>query len=83
MRQLVVVPLLVCLLSASCSSDPQATYCDAVEEHQAALTPADLDDAGRQAIETAARAVGSQQTVAAMAAVEQHALDVCGTPLSR
>lgn len=145
MRQVAVVPLLVCLLATGCSGDPQVAYCDAVEEHQAALTeiaasedagalfgaldtyedlsakaprdiaddwaavidplralekaledagvdpssyaadapPADLDDAGRQAIEAAARAVGSEQTVTAMAAVEQHALDVCGTPLSR
>ncbi len=45
--------------------------------------PADLDDAGRREIEAAAREVGSEQTVTAMAAVEQHALDVCGTPLSR
>lgn len=45
--------------------------------------PADLDDKGRAEIEAAARAVGSEQTVSAMAAVEQHALDVCGTPLSR
>ncbi len=45
--------------------------------------PADLDDEGRKEIEAAAREVGSEQTVTAMAAVEQHALDVCGTPLSR
>lgn len=45
--------------------------------------PADLDKAGRREIEAAAREVGSEQTVTAMAAVEQHALDVCGTPLSR
>ena len=45
--------------------------------------PADLDDEARQEIEAAAREVGSEQTVTAMAAVEQHALDVCGTPLSR
>ena len=45
--------------------------------------PADLDDEGRTEIEAAAREVGSEQTVTAMAAVEQHALDVCGTPLSR
>lgn len=145
MRLLAVVPLLVCLLATGCSSDPQADYCDAVDEHQAALSdvaasddagaifgaldlyedlrdqaprdiaddwtevveplralekvltdegvdpstyaaddpPADLDDAGREDIAAAARAVGSEQTVAAMAAVEQHALDVCGTPLSR
>ena len=45
--------------------------------------PADLDDDARREIEAAAREVGSEQTVTAMAAVEQHALDVCGTPLSR
>lgn len=45
--------------------------------------PADLDDESRREIEAAAREVGSEQTVTAMAAVEQHALDVCGTPLSR
>ena len=45
--------------------------------------PADLDAEGRREIEAAAREVGSEQTVTAMAAVEQHALDVCGTPLSR
>lgn len=45
--------------------------------------PDDLDAAGRREIEAAAREVGSERTVTAMAAVEQHALDVCGTPLSR
>ncbi len=45
--------------------------------------PADLDAEGRREIEAAAREVGSERTVTAMAAVEQHALDVCGTPLSR
>ena len=45
--------------------------------------PADLDAGAREDIEDAAREVGSEQTVTAMAAVEQHALDVCGTPLSR
>lgn len=45
--------------------------------------PADLDETARKDIEAAAREVGSEQTVKAMAAVEQHALDVCGTPLSR
>jgi hypothetical protein len=44
---------------------------------------ADLDAEDRRAIEAAARRVGSEQTVTAMAAVEQHALDVCGQPLSR
>ena len=143
--RLLVVPLLACLLAAGCSNDPQADYCDAVEEHQESLTeiaadedagaifgaldtyddlrekaprdiaddwdavidplraleqvlsdhgvdpstyaaddpPADLDAGAREDIEAAAREVGSEQTVTAMAAVEQHALDVCGTPLSR
>lgn len=140
-----VVLLLLVPLAAGCAGDPQADYCDAVEEHQRALSdiaasedagalfgaldayddlreeaprdiaddwdavieplrrlervladngvdpssyaadapPADLDDEAREAIEAAAREVGSEQTVTAMAAVEQHALDVCGTPLSR
>ena len=43
----------------------------------------DALSAAREEIEAAAREVGSQRTVEAMAAVEQHALDVCGTPLSR
>ena len=51
--------------------------------YSAESPPADLDEEGRAEIEAAARAVGSERTVAAMAAVEQHALDVCGTPLSR
>jgi len=136
---------LVCVAVAGCSSDPQADYCEAVEEHQAGLSdvaasddagavldavddyeelaeqaprdiaddwsavlgplrtleealaahdvdpstyradepPAGLDADAREEIEAAARAVGAQRTVDAMAAVEQHALDVCGTPLSR
>ena len=136
---------LVCLAVTGCSSDPQADYCEAVEDHQADLSDvAASDDAGavfdalddyeelaeqaprdvaddwsavvgplrtleealdahdvdpstyradkppaglaadaRGEIEAAARAVGAQRTVDAMAAVEQHALDVCGTPLSR
>lgn len=145
MRLLALLPLLACLTVTGCSNDPQAAYCDAVEEHQTELSdiaasedpgalfdaldiyddlhdaaprdiaddwvavigplreleevlsgngvdpssyaadepPADLDDEGREAIEAAARTVGSERTVTAMAAVEQHALDVCGTPLSR
>lgn len=137
--------LLLLPLAVGCSGDPQADYCDVVEEHQRELSdiaasedpgaifdaldtyddlreeaprdiaddwdavidplrrleqvladngvdpssyaadqpPADLDDEGREAVEAAARDVGSEQTVTAMAAVEQHALDVCGTPLSR
>jgi hypothetical protein len=51
--------------------------------YSAEKPPADLDARARQDIEAAARKVGSEQTVTAMAAVEQHALDVCGTPLSR
>jgi hypothetical protein len=144
-RLLVVLPLLASLAVTGCSGEPQADYCDAVEEHQVSLSdiaaaddagaifgaldayedlqdkaprdiaddwaavigplrdleqvladngvdastyaadepPAGLDDEGREAIEAAARKVGSEQTVNAMAAVEQHALDVCGTPLSR
>ena len=136
---------LVCVAATGCSSDPQAAYCQAVEEHQADLSdvaasddagavfdalddyeelaeqappdiaddwaavveplrtleealdahdvdpstyradkpPAGLDADAREEIEAAARAVGAQRTVEAMSAVEQHALDVCGTPLSR
>jgi hypothetical protein len=144
-RLVVLLPVLASLVVTGCAGDPQEDYCEAVEEHQAALTevaasedpgalfgaldtyddlaakaprdiaddwaavieplreleaeledggvdpstyaaddtPADLDDAARKDIEAAARKVGSEQTVDAMAAVEQHALDVCGTPLSR
>lgn len=140
-----LVPLLVSTVLAGCSSDPTEDYCQAVEQHQEALSdaaasedtgalfevldtydelraeaPRDiaddwaavieplreledaLDDAGvdpstysadappddvsaedRAAIETAARRVGAERTVTAMGVVEQHALDVCGTPLSR
>ena len=136
---------LFCLAVTGCSSDPQADYCTAVEEHQADLSdvaasddagavfdalddyeelaeqaprdiaddwaavvgplrtleealdahdvdpstyradkpPAGLDADAREEIEAAARAVGAQRTVDAMSAVEQHALDVCGTPLAR
>ncbi len=135
----------VCLAATGCAEDPQADYCEAVEEHQADLSdvaasddagavfdavddyedlaeraprdiaddwaavvgplrsleealdahdvdpstyradkpPAGLDADAREEIEAAARTVGAQRTVDAMAAVEQHALDVCGTPLSR
>jgi hypothetical protein len=51
--------------------------------YSATQPPADLDDPTRKKIEAAAREVGSERTVEAMAAVEQHALDVCGTALSR
>lgn len=45
--------------------------------------PPSLSSEGRKEIEAAARAVGAKRTVEAMSEVEQHALDVCGTPLSR
>ena len=51
--------------------------------YRADKPPAGLDADAREEIEAAARAVGTQRTVDAMSAVEQHALDVCGTPLSR
>lgn len=51
--------------------------------YRADKPPAGLGADAREEIEAAARAVGAQRTVDAMAAVEQHALDVCGTPLSR
>lgn len=52
-------------------------------DYDAEEPPAGLDDQARAEIEAAAREVGSEETVRAMSAVEQHALDVCGTPLSR
>lgn len=52
-------------------------------DYDAEAPPAGLDEAARAEIEAAARQVGSEETVRAMSAVEQHALDVCGTPLSR
>lgn len=70
--------------------DPLHALEDVLDEHAVDATtysadepPAGLDDTARRDIEAAARAVGSERTVTAMAAVEQHALDVCGTPLSR
>ena len=51
--------------------------------YRADKPPAGLAADAREEIEAAARAVGAQRTVDAMSAVEQHALDVCGTPLSR
>ena len=143
--RLALVTVVAVVSATGCSRDPQAAYCDTVEEHQktltevaasddpgslldalppyreladdaprdveadwkqvvdaleglaAALEEADVDaseyDAAkppagvaaedRQAIERAAEELGSEATVSAMARVEQHALDVCGTPLSR
>ncbi|NPD06285.1 hypothetical protein HN031_16520 [Nocardioides sp. zg-1308] len=45
--------------------------------------PVGLDRHARRTIEAAARRVGSARAVEAMAALEHHARDVCGTPLSR
>jgi hypothetical protein len=47
------------------------------------VTPGELPDEDRRAIEAAARDLGEVRTVEAMAGIEQQALDVCGTPLSR
>ena len=47
------------------------------------VTPGDLPDGDRRAIEAAARDLGQRETVEAMGGVEQQALDVCGTPLSQ
>ena len=51
--------------------------------YDAERPPPGLAERDRKAIEAAARELGSEATVDAMASVEQHALDVCGTPLSR
>ena len=51
--------------------------------YDAERPPPGLADSDRKAIEEAARELGSEATVDAMTSVEQHALDVCGTPLSR
>ncbi len=137
--------LLASVLLGGCSDDPEAAYCETVEEHQRTLTeiaasedagtllealapyraladdaprdvaadwdqvvdalsalevaveeagvdpstydaaspPAGLAAADRDAVEQAAEELGSEATVSAMARVEQHALDACGTPLSR
>ena len=45
--------------------------------------PAGLTDDQRAAIEGAARDLGEPATVRAMTGIEQHALDVCKTPLSQ
>lgn len=44
--------------------------------------PADLDRADRAAIDAAATALVARDTATAMAGVQQHARDVCKTPLS-
>ena len=70
--------------------DPLHRLRDVLAEHDVdpstydgGAPPADLDPAARREIEAAARAAGSSQAVTAMGALEQQALDVCGTPLSR
>jgi hypothetical protein len=45
--------------------------------------PASLSPAQRRAIEGAGRDLGDEATVAAMAGIEQQALDVCKMPLSQ
>ncbi len=46
-------------------------------------TPTSLSPAQRRAIEGAGRDLGDEATVAAMAGIEQQALDVCKMPLSQ
>ena len=48
-----------------------------------AKTLEDLPTAQRRAIQGAARDLGDEATVSAMAGIEQQALDVCKTPLSQ
>jgi hypothetical protein len=48
-----------------------------------ATTPDELPGDARRSIEAAARDLGQRETVEAMGGIEQHALDVCQTPLSR
>ena len=45
--------------------------------------PAGVDPEERRRIDTAARVLGSQVTAAALAGLDQHARDVCGTPLTQ
>jgi hypothetical protein len=47
------------------------------------VTPQELPDDDRQAVESAARALGEAGTIDAMGGIEQQALDVCRTPLSQ
>lgn len=51
-------------------------------EYDAAHPPAGVSAAQQQAIATAATTLGSTKTLAALAAVQQQARDVCHTPLS-
>lgn len=72
-----VVAALAALETALADADVDPT------EYDAAEPPSGLAADQRDAIERAAEDLGSEATVGAMARVEQHALDVCGTPLSR
>lgn len=72
----VVVGALEGLQSALEDAGADASY-DA-EDPPEGLSPED-----RRAIERAADSLGSSRTLEAMSSVEQHALDVCKTPLSR
>ncbi|KRF35981.1 hypothetical protein [Nocardioides sp. Soil805] len=47
------------------------------------VTPEELAQDDRRAVESAARALGETATIKAMGGIEQQALDVCGTPLSQ
>lgn len=50
----------------------------ALEDLESAVDEGDEDE-----IQEASERLGARQTVEAMASLEQHALDVCGTPLAR
>lgn len=45
--------------------------------------PAEVDAEDRRRIDTAARVLGSQETAAALAGLDQQARDVCRTPLTQ
>lgn len=45
--------------------------------------PAEVDEDERRRIDTAARVLGSQETAAALAGLDQQARDVCRTPLTQ
>ncbi len=51
-------------------------------EYDPAEPPRGLTEADRGRIEAAAEEVASQETLTAMSGVEQHARDVCGTPVA-
>ena len=53
------------------------------EDYDAEDPPPGVSEDQQQAISRAAARLGGERVVTAMASLEQHALDVCGTPLSR